>query len=620
MVPGLIDVSTDREQGGLQANVVIDRLAAARLCVNVQDIDSALNDAFAQAQVSTIYAARNQYRVILEVDQQFQRDPSDLNHVFVKASGSASGDGGCAGAIAMAQAVNAATGVISGIAPNEVPLSAVARFEKSLAPLVVNHQGQFPSVTITYNLASNIGLEEAYTRIQRAVTDLNLPDTIHPEAAGDVKAFAQTVGAQPVLLVAALVAVYIVLGVLYESLAHPITIISTLPSAGLGALLALHIFGTELTVIAFIGIILLIGIVKKNGIMMVDFALEAERRRGRSPEQAIFEACLERFRPILMTTMAALLGAVPLVIAVTFMLPALSATRPLRWYLVPALLAFQALTLLICRIPIGQIVRPVWRLKWLFLFLIGCYTLLPPENPAGDLVLHWRVPGREWLFPFNLTGLERAAVMCLQILIVLLASAIVRLTGRGDDLVHGLRALRLPGLFVYSLDRTLSLLSGADERSGRRQRDAGAQRGAFPALNRLLRADVGAFVQSIEANIELAGGQSGREGERKFETQLAHDVAIVSGIALCMASFKMLKFLPGLPFASGHKALLLFPLYVLAARLTHSRWGGTAAGTIMGVIGFLQGDGRFGVLDILRDVAPGFGIDLAGPLVRRLPA
>jgi multidrug efflux pump len=242
----------------------------------------------------------------------------------------------------MAQAVNAATGVISGIAPNEVPLSAVARFEKSLAPLVVNHQGQFPSVTITYNLASNIGLEEAYTRIQRAVTDLNLPDTIHPEAAGDVKAFAQTVGAQPVLLVAALIAVYIVLGVLYESLAHPITIISTLPSAGLGALLALQIFGAELTVIAFIGIILLIGIVKKNGIMMVDFALEAERRCGLSPEQAIFDACLERFRPILMTTMAALLGAVPLAIAVG---PGSELRRPLGITIIGGLLVSQALTL-----------------------------------------------------------------------------------------------------------------------------------------------------------------------------------------------------------------------------------------------------------------------------------
>jgi hypothetical protein len=309
------------------------------------------------------------------------------------------------------------------------------------------------------------------------------------------------------------------------------------------------------------------------------------------------------------------------VTAVTFMLPALSATRPLRWFIVLALLALQLLALLACRVPISQIVRPVWRLKWLFLFLIGSYALLPAENPARDFVLHWPVPGLGLLVPLNLTGLDRAAVMCLQILTVLLASAMVRLTGRGDDLVHGLQGLRLPGLFVHSLDRTLSLLSGADERSGRRQREAGggAQRGALTALKRLLRGDVGGFVQSIKANMELAGGQSGGGAGPELETRLAHDVAIVSGIALCMASFKMLKFLPGLPFASGHKALLLFPLYVLAARLTYSRWGATAAGTIMGVIGFLQGDGRFGVLEVLKHIAPGLVIDLADPLVRRLP-
>jgi hypothetical protein len=308
------------------------------------------------------------------------------------------------------------------------------------------------------------------------------------------------------------------------------------------------------------------------------------------------------------------------VTAVTFMLPALSATRPLRWFIVPALLAFQILALLIYRISVGQIVRPAWRLKWLFLFLIGCYTLLPPEHPAEGHVLHWQVPGLGWQLPFNVTGLDHAAVMCLQILTVLLASAMVRLTGRGDDLVHGLQELRLPGLFVHSLDRTLSLLSGADQRSGRRQHEAGgAQRAAFTALKRLLRGDVGGFVRSIKANIELAGGQTDGRAGPEFESRLAHDVAIVSGIALCMASFKMLKFLPGLPFASGHKALLLFPLYVLAARLTYSRWGATTAGTIMGVIGFLQGDGRFGVLEILKHIAPGLVIDVADPLVRRLP-
>ncbi|WGS02076.1 energy-coupling factor transporter transmembrane protein EcfT [Bradyrhizobium sp. ISRA443] len=307
------------------------------------------------------------------------------------------------------------------------------------------------------------------------------------------------------------------------------------------------------------------------------------------------------------------------VTVVTFVLPALSATHPLRWAIVPALLALQVLTLLICRISISEIVRPAWRLKWLFLFLIGCYTLLPPEHPAEDLALHWQVPRFGWLVPFNVTGLDRAAVMCLQILTVLLASTMVRLTGRGDDLVHGLQQLRLPGLFVHSLDRTLSLLSGADGRSGRRQREAGARPGTFTALKRLLRGDVGSFVQSIKANMELAAGQSDEGVGSKLEARLAHDVAVVSGIALCMASFKMLKILPGLPFASGHKALLLFPLYVLAARLTHSRWGATAAGAIMGVIGFLQGDGRFGVLEVLKHIAPGLVIDLAYPLVRRLP-
>jgi hypothetical protein len=307
------------------------------------------------------------------------------------------------------------------------------------------------------------------------------------------------------------------------------------------------------------------------------------------------------------------------VTAVTFMLPALSATRPFRWSIVAALLAFQVLTLLVSRVPVRQIVRPAWRLKWLFLFLIGCYALLPPELPAEDFVLHWRVPGLQWLFPFNLTGLDHAAVMCLQILIVLFASAMVRLTGKGDDLVRGLQELKLPGLFVHSLDRTLSLLSGADEPTGRRRPDAGAQRGTFAALKRLLRGDVDGFVQLIKANIALAGRQSGPAAGHEFETRLAHDVAIVSGIALCMASFKMLKLLPGLPFASGHKALLLFPLYALAARLTYSRWGATAAGTIMGVVGFLQGDGRFGVLEVLKHIAPGLVIDLADPVVRRLP-
>jgi multidrug efflux pump len=312
-VAGVVDVTTDREQGGLQANVTIDRQAAARLGVRIQDIDNALNDAFSQRQISTIYSQRNQYRVILEVDRQYQRDPADLIHVYVVGAGN-----------------------------KQVPLSEVAHVERSIAPLVVNHQGQFPSVTITYNLVANAAIEDVTAGIERAVTEMHIPDTIHADFAGDVQAFKQSVGAQPLLLLAALIAVYIVLGVLYESLAHPLTIISTLPSAGLGALLALQISGTELTVIAFIGIILLIGIVKKNGIMMVDFALDGERRLGLSPQQAIHEACLARFRPILMTTMAAMLGALPLVIASG---PGSELRRPLGITIIGGLLVSQMLTL-----------------------------------------------------------------------------------------------------------------------------------------------------------------------------------------------------------------------------------------------------------------------------------
>ncbi|MFN3658856.1 MAG: efflux RND transporter permease subunit [Pseudolabrys sp.] len=312
-VPGIVDVTTDREQGGLQASIGIDRVAAARLGVRIQDIDSALNNAFAQRQISTIYTQRNQYRVILEVDRPFQRDPTDLANIYVP------GNGG-----------------------NQVPLSAVAKVERGIAPLVVNHQGLFPSTTLTYSLAPGVMLEAATNAVSQTVAELHMPDSIRADFAGDIQAFRQSAGAQPLLLLAALVAVYIVLGVLYESLAHPLTIISTLPSAGLGALLALQLFGAELTVIAFIGIILLIGIVKKNGIMMVDFALEGERRRGLSPERAIHEACLARFRPILMTTLAAMLGAVPLLMAIG---PGSELRRPLGITIIGGLLVSQVLTL-----------------------------------------------------------------------------------------------------------------------------------------------------------------------------------------------------------------------------------------------------------------------------------
>jgi len=312
-IPGIVDVTTDREQGGLQANVVIDRKSAARLGVRMQDIDSALNDAFSQRQISTIYSARNRYRIILEVAHKHQRDPNDLSHIYV------SGRGG-----------------------TQVPLSAVAHVERGIAPLVVNHQGQFPSITITYNLAEGTMLEAGTAAIEQAVAEMHVPDRVHTDFAGDVKAFKYSANAQPLLLLGALIAVYIVLGVLYESLAHPLTIISTLPSAGLGALLALQLFRADLSLIAFIGIILLIGIVKKNGIMMVDFALDGERRRGLSPRRAIHEACLVRFRPILMTTLAAMLGAVPLVIAIG---PGSELRRPLGITIIGGLLVSQVLTL-----------------------------------------------------------------------------------------------------------------------------------------------------------------------------------------------------------------------------------------------------------------------------------
>jgi len=311
-IPGITDVSTDREQGGLQLGVTIDRARASALGVKMQAVDSALNNAFAQRQISTIYSPRNQYRVILEVDPQFQRDPSDMSQVYVPGSG------------------------------GSVPLSAVAKFEKGLAPLVVNHQGQYPAVTISFALRPDMQLETATAEIQKAVLEMRMPDTIQAEFAGEARALAQSAGAQLVLIAAALLAVYIVLGVLYESLAHPLTIISTLPSAGLGALLALQLFGAELSIIAFIGIILLIGIVKKNGIMLVDFALEGERQRGLAPEQAIYEACLARFRPIMMTTLAALLGALPLVIATG---PGSELRRPLGMTIIGGLVVSQVLTL-----------------------------------------------------------------------------------------------------------------------------------------------------------------------------------------------------------------------------------------------------------------------------------
>ena len=280
---GLADVTSDQDRAGPQVKVVIDRDAAARLGVRVMDIDLALNNAFAQRQVSIIYAQRNQYRAVLEIDPALQTDPTALDRVYVGASGG-----------------------------RQVALSTVARFERGYAPLAVRHQGQLPASTISFNLAPGTSLGDATQLVETAVREMRMPDSVRGEFAGNARMLAGSPMSSPVLLLAAVFSIYIVLGVLYESLLHPLTILSTLPSAGLGALLALWATGTELTLMAMIGIILLMGIVKKNAIMMVDFALEAERERGLSPFAAIHEACLERFRPIMMTTMAALLGAVPL--------------------------------------------------------------------------------------------------------------------------------------------------------------------------------------------------------------------------------------------------------------------------------------------------------------------
>jgi multidrug efflux pump len=312
-IEGITDVSSDREPGGLELSLKINREAASSFGVSAQAINNALNNAFAQRQISTIYTQRNQYRVVLEVDPDLQRDPSNLARIYV----------------------SGANGV-------QVPLSAVVRYERDLSPLAVYHQGQFPTVTVSFGTEEGVTLQTATQNILQAVAELHMPEGIRAGFEGNARDFGTTSSRQPLLILGALIAVYIVLGVLYESLLHPLTIISTLPSAGLGALMALQLTNTPLTVIAFIGIILLIGIVKKNGIMIVDFALEGERKHGLDPATAIFEASIVRFRPILMTTLAALLAAVPLVIATG---PGTELRRPLGITIIGGLIVSQVLTL-----------------------------------------------------------------------------------------------------------------------------------------------------------------------------------------------------------------------------------------------------------------------------------
>jgi multidrug efflux pump len=311
--PELKDVASDLQSDGLQTKVVIDRDSAARLGVGTQAIDDTLYDAFGQRIVSTIFTQLNQYRVILEVSEQYQDNPETLSALYVRA---ATGD--------------------------QVPLRALARFEQGHTALAINHQGQFPAVTLSFNVAEGVSLGQATQAIEEVAEEVGLPPTVRASFAGAAQAFRDSLASEPVLIAAALIAVYIVLGVLYESYIHPITILSTLPSAGVGALLALMLCGAEFDVIALIGVILLIGIVKKNAIMMIDFALEAERDQGMTPFAAIREACLLRFRPIMMTTMAALLGGLPLALGTG---TGSELRRPLGISIVGGLLISQLLTL-----------------------------------------------------------------------------------------------------------------------------------------------------------------------------------------------------------------------------------------------------------------------------------
>jgi multidrug efflux pump len=313
-LPGFQDVNSDQQDDGLQASLVYDRATAARLGISPQMIDQTLYDAFGQAQVSTMFSSLNQYHVVMEANSQFSQGPQGLKAIYLHATNSSA----------------------------MVPLAAIAHYEPTVASIQVNHQGQFPAVTLSFNLAPGIPVGAAVKTIQQMQEKIGLPDSVHGNFSGALQAFQQSLSTEPYLILAALLAVYIVLGILYESYIHPITILSTLPSAGVGAVLALLIFRTDLSIIAVIGILLLIGIVKKNAIMMVDFALAAEREEGKNSRDAIFEACLLRFRPILMTTLSALFGALPLILSTG---TGSELRRPLGITIVGGLIMSQALTL-----------------------------------------------------------------------------------------------------------------------------------------------------------------------------------------------------------------------------------------------------------------------------------
>ena len=369
-LPELRDVATDQQVNGLRVRVVFDRDTASRLGITPSTIDNTLYDAYGQRQVSTMFTQLNQYHVVLEVKPGFQNNPVDLRNLFIRASGSTGGaglvSGGSAatagfgpssasvaqGAAGAASAAGGSSGAAFSGGPspasqvfttgNQVPLSAFTHLEQTSVPITVNHQGQFPVVTLSFNLAPGASLGDAVNDINRVKQELQMPASIQSAFQGTAEAFQASLANEPILILAALITVYIVLGVLYESYIHPITILSTLPSAGVGALLALFICRQDFSVIALIGIILLIGIVKKNGIMMIDFALDAERNQGMPPNEAIYQACLLRFRPIMMTTMAALLGGLPLALGTGV---GSELRRPLGITMVGGLIFSQLLTL-----------------------------------------------------------------------------------------------------------------------------------------------------------------------------------------------------------------------------------------------------------------------------------
>jgi multidrug efflux pump len=317
-IPGLQDVNTDQQNGGLDLLLNYDRVKAARLGQTAQSLDSSLYSAFGQSEVSVIYTQLNQYYVVLEVAPPYWQNPSGLNNIYLHPTG------------------------VNSTSTGNIPLSTMSTTSYNTIPLAINHTGLFPSTTISFNLAPGVSLSDATLAIDQMQDRLGIPSTVHGFFAGTLQAYQDSLGSEPILIVTAIFAVYIVLGVLYESLVHPITILSTLPSASVGAMLALLLFHEDLNIISIIGIVLLIGIVKKNAIMMIDFALQAEREEGMTPEEAIFEACMLRFRPILMTTTAALFGAIPLAFGTGM---GSELRRPLGITIVGGLLVSQLLTL-----------------------------------------------------------------------------------------------------------------------------------------------------------------------------------------------------------------------------------------------------------------------------------